>query len=458
MPSTVEIPFAIQEGASGAVQNSQETLVNMFAEVTTSGRSRLIRRQRPGLTRALANTGDKRCVEKHKSLHYAIIGSGLYSFNGTSLTLLGTLSTTTGRCTMVFNDNDQIAISDGLTLYCWNGTTLSTPSLPAGVECGNLSYLGGYGIFNDVGTGTFYITGLNDFTTVDALDFATAESIPDNLTTTFVEHDELWLPGPTSTEIWQLTGGADFPFAPFTNARMRRGTKAALSYAAEDNSVIWFGDDGVVYRAEGYIPVRISTEAVEEALATCTAAGQAAAYATVFTVKGRKFYVLTVPDELTVMYNFATRLWSRARSYNSESWNIIGSAGHLADYVMSATGICTLDFDVNTDETVVMERGGISAPGYADGKRLTIHKVFFDAEVGRAAIGEDATVMMRIARDGETFGNIRTASLGPTGDYKRRCVFRQCGQGRRPVIEFMVTDDVPLVINGILVDMTVDAS
>jgi hypothetical protein len=458
MGQTIEVPFAVQEGEAGASQNSKETLINMFAEVGPGGRSQLIRRQRPGLVQLVANSLEKRCIEKHKDLHYVVIGSGFYSFDGTSLTLLGNLVSANGRCTMVFNDNDEALISDGTDAYYWDGATLTVLSLPAGVTCGDLSYLGGYGVFNNPGTGQFYWTGLNDFSAVDALDFATAESIPDNLTTTFVERNELWLPGPTSTEIWQLTSGADSPFAPYTNLRMRRGTKAARSYAAEDNTTIWLGEDGIIYRADSYSPVRISTEAIEEAIGDCTATGIAEAYATIFTVKGRKFYVLTVPNQLTVMYNFATQLWNRARSYGSDSWNMLGSAGHDSDYFLTDLGICELSFAVNTDEGGFMERGGISAPGYADGKRLTIHEVFFDAEVGRAAINKNANVMMRIARDGEVFGNHRTRSLGATGNYKRRAVFRGCGQGRRPVVEFMCTDDVELTINGIIVNITADAS
>jgi hypothetical protein len=357
----------------------------------------------------------------------------------------------------VFNDNDQVAISDGTSLYRYT-TNFAEVTLPAGVTCGYLSYLGGYGIFNNPGTGQFYWTGLNDFTTVDSLDFATAESIPDNLTTTFVEHDELWLFGPTSTEIWQLTGGTDSPFAPFTNARQRRGIKAPLAVAAEDNTLFWLGDDSIVYRAEGYIPVQIASDAVKEAIGNCTAQELSAAYMTVFTVKGRKFLVLTVPTKCSLMYNLGTQLWNQCKTYGSESWDMFGSAGHNSDYYLTATGICTLSFDVNTDEAGVMVRGGISAPGYADGKRLTIHDIFFDAEVGRAAAGEAAEIMMRIARDGETFGNIRVRSLGSIGNYKRRAVFRNNGQARRPVFEFMCSDNVELTINSILVNLSVDAN
>ena len=72
----IEIPFALQEGDSGVTQNSRETLINMYVEVGTSGRSQVVRRQRPGLHRIYDVTGEKRCIERHKDRHYMVIGSG----------------------------------------------------------------------------------------------------------------------------------------------------------------------------------------------------------------------------------------------------------------------------------------------------------------------------------------------------------------------------------------------
>lgn len=453
----MEIPFVSTEGNAGAVQNSRETLVNMYLE-TGKGRHPFVLRQRPAVVRTLANTGEKRCIEKHKDTHYLIIGSGFYSWDGTTLTQLGSLNTTTGRCTMVFNDNDEIAISDGTTLYSYISSTLSEVTLPDGVTCGTLAYLAGYAIFNNPGTGQFYWTGLNDFSSVNALDFATAESIPDNLTTVFVEHDELWLPGPTSTEIWQLTGGADSPFAPFTNARLRRGTAAALSFAAEDNTVIFLGDDKIIYRAEGYIPVRISTEAIEDHIGDATANQIASAYSLIFTVKGRKFYVLTIPGHGSYMYKFGSPSpWSRPSTYDSESWDVIGSAGHNSDYYLTETGICTLQFGINQDEGGIFRRGVISSPGWNAGNRFSIHSFMADVEVGRAPAGVEPELMLRVARDGETLGNIRTRSLGTIGEYTRRVIWRNCGQARKPVFELFMTDNAELTINSAVANMTADA-
>lgn len=441
----VEVPFALQEGNESAAQNSRETLINMYGEITTSGINKLIRRQRPGLASSYAVAGEKRCIERHKGMHYLVVDATFYSFDGTTLTSLGTLNSSTGRCTMIFNDNDQVMISDGNVAYYYNGTSLQLTTLPAGVTCGQLSYLSGFGIFNQPGTGVFWITGVNDFSSVDALDFATAESAPDNLVGTFTDHNELWLPGTATTEVWQLSGGADFPFTPYTNALIVRGCAAGLTYAAEDNTIFFLGDDLVVYRADGYRPLRVSTAPIEDAIQSLSDAAKAAAYAHLYTWRGNKFLTLTFPPELTVQFNIGTGLWNRAKTFGDEYWGVIGSAGHHSDYLLTPTGIAELA-KVNTDEGGVMQRKGVSAPGYADDRRISISEFFLNAEVGRAAQGVTPNVMLRVALDGETFANERWRTLGTIGRYAWRAVWRNLGQGRKPVLEVSATDDFELII------------
>ncbi len=436
----VEVPFAVQEGAAGVYQNSRETLINMFAEITTSGISKLVRRQRPGLQSIYAITGEKRCIEKHKSLHYLVIDSNFCSFNGTTLLTLGNLGTATGRCTMIFNDNDQVMISDGTTAYYYDGVSLKTTTLPAGVTCGTLAYLGGFGIFNQPGTGVFWITGLNNFASVDALDFATAESSPDNLVTVFTDHNELWLPGTTTTEVWQLSGGTDFPFTAYTNAKMERGCAAALSYAAEDNTNFFLGEDFIVYRADGYRPLRVSNTPEEDAIANVSAAAKAACYSTIYTWRGSKFLTMTFGTELTLQLNIGSGLWNRAKTFGLNYWRVVGSAGHHSDYLLTVAGIASLA-KLNQDEGALIYRGTVSAPGFADDKRISISEFFLQAEVGRAATGITPRVMLRCALDGETFANERWRTLGTIGQYKNRAVWRNLGQGRSPVLEIGVTDN-----------------
>lgn len=443
----IELPFASQEGKSSVLQNSRETLLNMYAEVETSGRRRLTRKQRAGLDQVYAQTGEKRCIEEFSTYTYAVIDSTFYKFDGTTLTSLGTLGTSSGRCTMIEDDNGKILISDGASGYYWNGTVLTVVAFST--QVGHVTFQSGFGIYPKPGTGTFYITGLNALNTQDPLDFATAESNPDPIVRAFVDHNELWLFGSKTIEIWQETGSADFPFQPLTNSKIERGCAAAFSVAQVDNTLFFLGDDLIVYRADGYRPQRISTHTIERKIAEIPAAARALADAYTYTIAGHKFYTLRFPGYATLQFNVATGLWNHCETFGYPDWRILGSAGRSGTYLMTDAGICVLDDTLNTDEDGIMRRQAISAPIWADGKRVTLRAFFLDLEVGRAAIDvTDPQIMLRVAPDGETFGNERWRSLGNTGNYKQRVIWRGLGIGRRLTIEVTCTDNVALKILG----------
>lgn len=451
MGKRIEVPFAVQSGDAGVKQNSAERLVNMYAELT-SGASPLVRRQRPGLRTVYAIAGEKRCIERNGAYHYCIIGQTLYRFDGLALTTLGTIETLTGLCTMVFNDNGQILVSDNVKLYYWNGSALAAVTVPSGFVPGPVAYLGGFGVVNDTSTnGRFYCTAANNFATIDALDFATAESSPDPLYRVFADHNELWLAGLKGIEIWSLTGAADFPFQASVAAKIERGTAGAMSFAGEDNTVCWHGEDGLIYRNDGYRPTVISTPAIAARLKALKPYWSSE-YALVHTHGNYKFYVLVIPGFATFVYNLATQLWSEYGSYLLDHWAVIGGAGRATDYYLTATGICELVTGLSTDEGGIMIRKAVSAPGWADGDRITIPSMLVNCMVGRAATGVSASLMMRVALDGETFGNNRTESLGATGAYKTRVMFRNLGQGRKPVIELSISDAAELAIMSVLTE------
>ncbi|MGV2359753.1 UNVERIFIED_CONTAM: hypothetical protein QOZ72_28920, partial [Pseudomonas aeruginosa] len=83
-----------------------------------------------------------------------------------------------------------------------------------------VDYLDGYGVFVRPDTQQFYISALNDFTTFDALDFASDEADPDNLVTHIVDHQELILFGERVTTVWFDSGDATFPLARREGATM----------------------------------------------------------------------------------------------------------------------------------------------------------------------------------------------------------------------------------------------
>jgi hypothetical protein len=458
MPKFSSIPFATQKGSAGITQNSNETLRNMFVELSP-GRSNIVRRQRPCLRQVYAVTGTKRAVERHKGVHYLVIDNGFYTFDGTSLSAsLGTLNTTSGRCTIIFNDNDEIMIADGIYGYFWDGATLALVTTDPTMNVGTLAYLGGFGVANDTGTGRFYSTVANDFSDFDALDFATAEANPDPVYRIFADHNELLLAGERTIEVWQLSGSGDFPFLPVPTAKIEKGIRGAFTLASVADTFAWLGDDKVVYRGDGYRATRISSDAVNDAINEVSDEALNDAYAVVYSIKGHEFYTLVFPGELTVQYNFNSGLWNECNTYGSDSWDIVGSNGKVADYVLTAAGICELTFDLNEDEGNTVVRLARSAPGEAGGNRITMHEFFADCEVGRAPIGVSPEIMLRVALDGETFGNYMTRSLGQTGNYQTRPVWEGLGQGRKPVLELSASGNFRFAIMDAKLNATVDNS
>ena len=109
-----------------------------------------------------------------------------------------------------------------------SGTTVSTVDL-SGLDTGtlvSLSGLDGYFILA-FDNGEFFVTNIDNATTIDGLDFDKAESHPDSLTSTAVWGRDVALFGTNSTEFWQNTGASPFPFE--RTAAMSVGCYAAAS-------------------------------------------------------------------------------------------------------------------------------------------------------------------------------------------------------------------------------------
>ena len=203
---------------------------------------------------------------------FAVSGSKLYEVDSLGSGVeLGSLDSSDGIVTMAEN-NTQLAICDGSKLYILTYSTndfqkITLASFPTSV--GIVTFIDGYFVVNENDTGRFYISGINDgLSSWDALDFATAESSPDNLVSVVNAIGQMWLFGSETTEVWTNTGDSLFPFRRISGAKMQTGILSPFTAVEIDNSVIWVGRDklgqGIVYRAQGFTPVRRSEEHTSE--------------------------------------------------------------------------------------------------------------------------------------------------------------------------------------------------
>lgn len=99
-------------------------------------------------------------------------------------------------------------------------------------------------------------------TTIDPLNFATAERAPDPVFAVVVFGDQFWLPGSSTTEVWYFTGNIDSPVLRLQGVTFDRGTWAGAAIQVKESMIIVDSDGGVFQIAGGL--KRISNPSIEE--------------------------------------------------------------------------------------------------------------------------------------------------------------------------------------------------
>lgn len=215
-------------------------------------------------------------------------------------------------------DPPQIGIvSGGLFKVIDTGTdTLSDINVTGLAPPFSFAVVDGYGILPGPGD-KWTITNADDFTTIDILDFANAESSPDANVRVIAFQNAAWFLGEDSTEPWQNTG-ASFPFARITQTPV--GCKAAGSAAIADDKLIWVADDNTVKMTSGaYTPETISNSGVSRAIEDETNPEDMTA--TTFSFHGHHFYVLNGAN-FSYQYDVTTGSWSERKSGALNRWRI----------------------------------------------------------------------------------------------------------------------------------------
>jgi hypothetical protein len=228
----------------------------------------------------------------------------------------------------------------------------------------------------------------------NALDFSSADGSPDGVVAVNADHRQLWVFGTDSTEVWYNAGLANFPLSPIQGAFNEIGCVAAYSVAKLDNTLFWLGTDargqGIVYRANGYAATRVSTHAVEYAIAQYGNLADALAYT--YQEEGHSFYMLTFPSaNATWCYDVATQAWHvRAGWVNGEFTRHRSNCqcnfgGNIIVGDFENGNIYTLDLDVYADNGQIQKwlRSWRALPTGANNlKRTAQHSLQLDCEAG----------------------------------------------------------------------------
>ena len=392
---------------------------------------------------------------------FAVSGDTLYEvFKDGTYESKGTLQTQASYVEMAENGT-QVIIVDGFYGYIYNTKTdaftrIIDPSFEGGVS---VAYLDGYFVVVRPNSGVFQVSSLYDGLTWDALEIASAESSPDDILRVVAYEGRLYAFGSRSLEIFYNSGNLDFPFERLQGARKEAGTVAGPTVSKFDNGMIWLGVDefgrGVVWKLQGGIPVRVSTQAIEKKIAESTDLTGSRGF--VYHQEGRLCYVLQIQGlRTTLVYDVLTGLWHERMYWNNgeeqhpvhchmffKGMNLVGDFRNGKIYRYSLEHF--------TDDGQEVRRIRRTPTISSEDKEITHPSLIIDIEPGQGLTtgqGSDPLMMMRHSSDGGfTWSSEKTKSMGKRGKYKNRVKYNKLGDARNRVYEISVSDPVYAQIN-----------
>lgn len=474
-----QFPFVGASYTARSKAFDAQRCVNLYPEVSQSGpapsKSVMALIGTPGLAlwAALAGGGVRGLIKFNASYAVAVAGSNVYRVStDASSVLIGIIPQSSTPVGMASN-GQVIMLVTGPAGYVIDpvALTLQQISDESFVGADTVDFIDGYFVFNQPGTGKFQITNLYS-TSIDPLDFATAEGAPDNLVSLIVDHRELWLFGETSTEVWFNSGNPDFPFERIQGAFIEQGCAAAFSVAKMDNTVFWLASDGrgqgTVQRAAGYQPQRISTHALEYAIASYSRIDDAIAYT--YQQEGHSFYVLNFPTAgKTWAFDASTGLWHE-RAWRNPADGVMGRQRAQCQMAFAGKTIVgdwetgklyRLDLDTFTDNGDAIPRIRACPHLAADYRWQFFSALQIDMEAGVGTLsgqGSTPQAMLRWSDDGGfTWSTEMWAKLGRIGERRTRVRWRRLGKSRDRVFEVTITDPVKVVIIGASADVVVSS-
>ena len=383
------------------------------------------------------------------------VGQTVRGAGVTTNTIITALGTGTGG-TGTYTINNSQTFTSG-TLYGLNYTII--PSTDGAFTGANVvDIVDNYFVYNRPSTQQWAASGLLSPIT-QPLSFASKDGAPDNLVSLIVDHREVYLLGENSSEVWVDTGSVPFAFQRIPGTSTQHGIAAVFSMARVGNSFAYVSKNirgqAEIVMMNGYVPSRISTHAVENTLTGQTISD---AVAWTYQLEGHEVYVVSFPTiDITWAYDATTTMWHKWL-YNDNNNVYHRCRGNCAalfqgnvligDYENGI--IYKLDRNNYTDNGQPIKRLRRAPHIVTDLQRQYFDElqIQFQPGVGLSTgQGDDPQAMLRWSDDGgSTWSSEHWATIGLTGAYKNRAIWRRLGQTRDRVFEVTVTDPIKAVI------------
>lgn len=311
-------------------------------------------------------------------------------------------------------------------------------------------------IMGFTGSGAIQWSAVDDGTNVSALDFATAESSPDDLVRCIADHGEVVLFGKNSIEFWASTGNLDQPFSNQNGSELEFGLAAPWSLTKFNDTLIGLVRNGgqvEVRMLQGHTMQKVSSQSMDTIINGY--ANVADATGSAFVYQGHPMYQINFPSAgASWVYDASTGLWTSMQSGLTGGRHLgemhVDYLNKVRVFDYQNGNIYNLDQTAYTDNGMPIVRQIVGRHVFRDLNvlRTSFMQIDFETGVGvNDGQGSDPQVMLQVSRDnGHTWGNELWRSMGKIGEYRTRVIWRRLGRGYDFVFKIRMTDPVKFVL------------
>jgi hypothetical protein len=471
MAERAELPnFCYGSYPERALAFDDQRTINLYPVLGgNSSESQLMLFGTPGLKLALnLGLGPIRGIQRTQNYWYVVSRNSVYQIDR-SLSVIqatGTLNTSSGKVSLAYNNNNQLAIVDGQNLYiCTTGSltpTLSTITVGINGKPSSVCFLNQYFIISILNTQQFQWSAINDGTSWSPTDADFVTSSPQNLIAVASANGYLYLLGTDITEVWannptQITIGPttiSFPFN-FTTTVIPYGIASVHAVVNINDGLGWLTSTNLtsphIIFTHGTQEIVLSTPAIEQFIASFGTIGNA--YAMGSHQQGEETLIFSFPSaNITLCYDFRTQLYHERSSYNNLVWLPIDIAafGDNTEIAGDSTNgnVYYLDPNTYTDNGNPIVRTRISPHYESKHYQNTCYRLELEFEPGTAlpsGQGSNPIANIECSTDyGHTYGNKRGAPMRLQGQYLKRLYWTRFGVGRD--FQFRLTISEPIKI------------
>lgn len=363
--------------------------------------------------------------------------------------------------------SSEVVLTIGGNAYSYDGTDFQIIAFPDGdrpvIGFRSVAYVSGLFVFVVITDGTvpghyWFWSAINDARTIDDLDFAAAESEPDELLDVLADGvGNIYLLGGGSGEIWTLTGSLTLPFTRISQRALGSGVIDTGCAEVMDNSIYWVNEARMVLRMEETAK-RVSDFGIEERIrrsATCLTFK--------YTFEGHLFFCIRLETE-TLVYDLASGTWPEYGTYGREPFTALcattidGLPYFGCDF--TGGGIVAVFGEHGTAEhgAAAFERVFHAGSPIRSGT-VIVDNVVVEMNSGSTTLdagpGADPLLECRASRDGgREWTAWRSARIGAKGEYRRVARFGRFGAFGPPglLFEFRCTENVPLRVSDVRIN------